>query len=343
LSFDHPLFLWLLLLAPLDAFLALRREARIGAAFLAFVPPSKRAGARSRRRSLALASIVSAAVFIAAASIALAGPGWGTTSEVVERDGLEVAIVVDVSRSMLARDAPPSIPGVPPSRLAAAVSFARLAMAKAPGVSFSLVAAKGTGLLLVPMTDDFDALDSGLDWAEPGALTRGGTDLGAGIDTALSTFSPLAGKGNLILLLSDGGDLAGRARAAALRARERGVRIVAVGFGGFTPVPVPGEGGKPIVDARGGTVLVAQDAELLDAVARGSGGHYVDSGGASALSLVTGEFAREGSGGARISERPRDRVGLFVDLALVALLFRFGVSLFAQGPPRRREKAGGTR
>ncbi|HUX39007.1 MAG TPA: VWA domain-containing protein [Rectinemataceae bacterium] len=343
MTFDHPLFLWLLLLAPLDALLALRREAKLRASLLALVGPGERGGIARSRAILAPLAAISGALFIASTSLALSAPGWGRTSSLVERNGLEIALVVDVSRSMLAEDLPPQAPGGSGSRLSAALAFSRLAMTKAPGAAFSLVATKGSGLLLVPMTDDFDALETGLDWAGPGAMSEAGTDLGSGIDRALSSFSPLAGQGKLILLLSDGGDLSGRARAAALRAREGGARIIAVGFGGTTPVTVPGEDGRPIGDGSGGLLHVAQDAGTLRAIAEATGGRYVDSSEASALPIVSEEIAREGKSGFRVQERPRDRTVVFAGLAFAALLLRFSSAFFSMGGLRRHTVPQGGR
>lgn len=331
MTFDHPLYLWLLLLAPLDVFLALRREAKLRSSLLRLVGPGHRAEVARLRSILAPLAALAGVLFIASAALALSGPGWGRTSELVERNGLEIALVIDVSRSMLAEDLPPQAPGDSGSRLSAALAFARLVMAKAPGAAFSLVATKGSGLLLVPMTDDFDSLESGLEWAGPGVLTQPGTDLGSGIDRALSSFSPLAGQGKLILLLSDGGDLSGRARAAALRAREGGARIIAVGFGGTIPVTVPGEDGKPLDDGRGGLLHVVQDVGTLRAIAEATGGRYVDSSDASSLPTVTGEIAREGKSGFRVQERPRNRTLVFAGLAFAALILRFSASFFSTG------------
>ncbi len=276
--------------------------------------------------------------------MALARPGWGRTNQLVEREGLEIAIVVDVSRSMLAEDLPQPGPGLSSSRLASALSYARFVLSKAPGAAFSLVAVKGDALLLVPMSDDLDALHAGLDWASPGAMTQAGTDLGSGIYTALASFSSLAGRGRLVLLLSDGGDLAGRARAAALKAREKGVRLLVVGFGGDKPVPIPLGNGSFLVDGKGNPVRVVQDSSLLRDVASAGGGRYVDAADASALAALSEEIAKEGKTGLRLEERSQDRTGLFADIALFFLFLRFLAAFFAYGRLwfRARTRAGET-
>ena len=333
MSFDHPAFLLLLFLAPIDLVMALRREARRFPALLSLQRPSERSAVAGRRRILSRLSAIGGALFIIAASLVLSRPGWGSTRELVEREGLEIAIVIDVSRSMLAEDLPPPAPGASASRLSAALAYARLAIGKAPGAAFSLTAVKGEGLLLVPMSDDIEALNSGLAWAGPGVMTQAGTDLGSGIYTALASFSSLAARGKLILMLSDGGDLAGRARAAALKARERGIRLLVVGFGGDKPVPIPLGNGSFLDDGKGKPVRVVQDSALLRDVASAGGGRYVDAMDTTALAALSDEIAREGRAGFRLDERSQDRTGLFSGLALLSLLLRFASSFFAQGGP----------
>ncbi len=331
MSFEHPLYLCMLLLAPLDLALALRREAKRRPSLLALLPPLRRKDLMRRRLVVTRLSAIAGALFIIAASISLAGPAWGTRSELVQREGLEIAIVLDVSRSMLAEDMTPAAPGASASRLAAALSFARLALTSAPGATFSLVAVKGEGVLLVPMSDDLDALNSGLDWAGPGLMTKSGTDIGSGIETALGSFSPLADRGKVILLLSDGGDLAGNARAAALDARQQGARLFIVGFGGAVPAAIPLGDGTFVEDSRGGRVLVPQNLRELKDLALASGGTYVDASDSSALSVLSQEIAKEGKGGYRLEERSRNRGALFAKLALLALILKFGSSFFLNG------------
>ncbi|MEI6389236.1 MAG: VWA domain-containing protein, partial [Spirochaetota bacterium] len=240
---------------------------------------------------------------------------WGQGAEKIERSGLELALVLDVSHSMEAADALGS-------RLSAAGALARLVMARVPGASFSMVAVKGEAVVLVPMTEDLDAIDSALGYASPSIISRKGTDLGAGIEAALSTFTSLAGMGRIVMVLSDGGDLDQRARAAAADAKTQGARIYAIGFGGTEPVTIPGREGRPLVEKNGSPVRVVQDSSLLRALALATGGHYYDAAEGASLQSIISELDREGQTGTRVITRTLDRSPLFLALALLAFIGR---------------------
>lgn len=328
MTFDHPVFLLLLLLLPLDLALSLARRGRREAVARTLFPPSRReAGARRRGRA-GLLALVPGSIFIITTSFALAGPAWGTRAERVDRSGLEVALVIDVSRSMEVADSG----GV--TRLEAAKSLARLLVGEGTGDAFSLVVAKGEGLLLVPMTEDLDAVESALDYADPSVMSRAGTDLGSGIETALASFSPIASPGRVILLLSDGGDQGRSARSAAVDARSRSVRILSVGFGGVDPAIVPGPDGRPLGAGVASPVKSALEPELLRALALASGGLYFDANEGGSLAGIRAELAHEGRTGTRTVLRLRERASVFAILALAALIARFALELFAIRPPR---------
>ncbi len=90
---------------------------------------------------------------LAAAGTALLGPSAGMRTLRVSGSGVDVVLLVDVSRSMDATD-------VPPSRLERARALASSVLAKlGPDDRAALAAFAGRGVLLTPLTPDFDALD----------------------------------------------------------------------------------------------------------------------------------------------------------------------------------------
>jgi len=215
MSFQHPGFLWLLALIPLELLIARRRAPRLLATLELLAGPASR---RAKGGAYAAASVYGAAastVFLAAAALALAGPAWGSRAVAAERTGLEVAVVLDVSRSMDVRDGPGS-------RLDAAKSLLRGLTRAAPGASFSLVAAEGEAVLLVPMTEDLEALDAALDYADPETISSGGSDIGKGLREGLESFTADSGANRLLLLLSDGGDRGGGTRDPRAVSTEHG-------------------------------------------------------------------------------------------------------------------------
>jgi len=324
MSVDHPEFLWLLVLVPIDIALALWRRRGIPASLAAIGSVAGRTRRLAFHRGLSLLSMVASTLFIASASLALSGPSWGRRFERIERSGLELALVLDVSRSMEAGDAGGT-------RLEAARTLARLLLDQRSGDSFSLTLAKGEGLLLVPMTEDLDAVEAALDYASPAAMSQAGTDLGRGIKTALDSFSPVANPARVLVVLSDGGDLGRSARSAAVDARAKDVRILTIGFGGPEPVPVPGADGRPLAGPTGAPVKSALEAGLLRSLASITGGRYFEAGDSGSLPALEAELDSAGGGGTRSVARVRDEAVLFSFLALVALIARVLAGLLAPG------------
>jgi Ca-activated chloride channel homolog len=204
--------------------------------------------------------------------LALAAPRWGTTWEEVQHRGIDLVVVADVSRSMLARDGGA---GSDLSRLERARREAQNLLRSTRGDRLALVAFAGQAVLECPLTFDHGALELFLQSLDPDLVSAQGSDLGAGIRLALEAFegdgSPTS---RAILLLSDGEDHGGRALEAAEEARSRGIKIFALGIG--TPA------GSPLWNARGelrrderGEVIVSRLAEGdLQRLAELTQGHY---------------------------------------------------------------------
>lgn len=242
----------LLLLAP-AAWLLLRsadgaRRQRVEAALGPRVP------VRRRRVRLAIAGLFLALV-------AVLGPAWGAAAGDVE--GADVVVCLDVSRSMLARD-------VLPDRLSRAKREILELAGRAKGDRLGLVVFAGEARATVPLTDDMASFAELLDLADPTSVRRGGTDLGAALETALEV---LKGREGSVLLVTDGEDLGGRGLAAARLLKERGVKVHCVGLGTELGSKITTEGGF-LRDRSGEDVVSAMDAAGLRAIADATGGTF---------------------------------------------------------------------
>jgi len=330
-TFARPEFLWLALLAAPELLLARRRAAGLRASVEYLAGPRRRGRAAAAFSAAAFCGALAVVLFLAAAALALAGPSWGRKGFAAERSGLELSFVVDVSRSMEIRDGSPT-------RLAAAKGIVRSLIRSLPSeaapnrnVSFSLVAAKGDAVLLVPMTEDAESLDAALDYADPDTLTAKGTNLERGIEEALASFPSAGGGSRVVVLLSDGGELSGRARAAAEAVKRAKARLLVVGLGGSEAVPVPASSASdgPILDAKGQPARSALDAAFLRSLAAAAEGRYLDGADPSAIGALSAELAGARAGGSRVEYEAVDRTGLFAGLALAFLLAAIVADLLA--------------
>ncbi len=263
----------LLLVAGLVLFYvwARRERARALAEFVAApLQPAVTSGVDPRRRTLRAGVLVAAAALMV---LALAGPMWGFRWEQVRRQGIDLVIALDTSRSMLATD-------VKPNRLARAKLAVRDLVAEARSDRLALVPFAGTAFLQCPLTLDTGAFLQSLDAVEVGIIPRGGTALGAAIDASLDAFEGKEASHQAIVLITDGESHEGDLDAAVAKAKERGVRIFTVGIGTREGELIPGDKGGFFKDRKGQVVKSRLDQETLERIAVDTGGVYLQAAGA---------------------------------------------------------------
>lgn len=255
---------------------------------------------------------------ILAAGLALTRPQYGV--ELIERRarGLDIVFALDVSRSMLADD-------LRPDRLQRAKFAVLDLLQRLEGDRAGLVAFAGQAFLQCPPTLDTDAFRESLQAAGPGALTRGGSDLGAALREAAEAF-PAENNVKVAILLTDGEDLAGGALEAAREAAEAGITVHTIGVGtpAGTYLRVSGAGGRGdyIRDADGQPVLSRLEEESLRRVAALTGGRYSRLGDGSLEALYNSVLASlpRSERGAEIREVPVERFQWLIGAALVFLV-----------------------
>jgi len=277
IEWSHPQLLWLLLLVPALAALVWRRERQRRAALAALaetplVPrltpdlDARRRGVREGLRLTALLLLI----------VALAGPRWGSRWEEVKREGVDLIVALDASRSMLATD-------VKPNRLERAKLAVLDLLGKLRGDRVGLVAFSGTAFLECPLTLDYGAFRASLATMSAGIIPRGGTNLAAAIETAVAGFEARQGKYEALILITDGESTEGEYEAAAKKAAELGVRIYTVGIGTSAGelIPAPGSGETWVKNRAGEVVKSRLDEKALQDIALATGGAYVHGAGAS--------------------------------------------------------------
>jgi Ca-activated chloride channel homolog len=210
--------------------------------------------------------------------LALMQPQWGQEWQEVQRQGRDLMIVLDVSRSMLAED-------VIPNRLARAKSDIKdlvQVLQKEGGHRLGLVVFAGQASLQCPLTLDYGFFLQQLNQVGPHTVTRGGTLIGDAIRKALSAFGPLANNYKDIILITDGEDHDSFPLEAAKAAAAEQVSIYTIGVGDAvsgTRVPAPGTPGqRTYVQYQGHEVLSRMQSDLLLEMARLTGGAYVPAG-----------------------------------------------------------------
>ena len=275
MQFGNPTLFWLLLLIPaLVVFLIWGFRARRRALARFAAPPLAERLADSvrptARRWKAILIIASVLLLV----LALTQPRWGFEWREVKRNGVDVAVLLDVSKSMLTED-------VRPNRLEQAKYAVQDLLEKLQGDRIGLIAFAGTAFLQCPLTVDYEAFRLTLKDADPRIIPRGGTAIGVAIRTALKAFEASEGRDRAIVLITDGEENEGDALVAADEAAKEGVKIYTIGVGTAEGELIPiREEGKPmefLKDRDGQVVKSRLNEELLKEIALKTGGIYVRS------------------------------------------------------------------
>ncbi|MBI3892707.1 MAG: VWA domain-containing protein [Candidatus Wallbacteria bacterium] len=164
--------------------------------------------------------------------VALARPQFGMVMETVHRQGSDLVIALDVSKSMLAQD-------LKPNRLVKAKSEIQSLLSKLRENRAALVIFAGGAFLQCPLTTDYRAIEVFLDAVDTDSVSRHGTDLGEAIRASVKAFEDKSGNFRAIVLITDGEDHEGRTLEAAKEAAAAGVRIFPIGIGTLQGEPVP--------------------------------------------------------------------------------------------------------
>ena len=266
------LLYWLPLAIPLAGllFALLRRRRRalaqmVDPAMLAVLAPNwnpARAKSRLVLRLLALALLV----------LALARPQWGFHWEEVRRTGLDLMVVLDTSRSMMASD-------IKPSRLQQAKWGVRDLLRNLRGDRVGLVPFAGSSLLQCPLTIDYAAFAMTLDDLYSGVIPRGGTAIEQALRTAIAAFPAAGAADRVVLLITDGEDHEGDPLALLPELKEKNIRVYTIGIGTLEGEMVPGADGQGAYfkDRQGQIVKTALKEDVLQKLALGTGGTYVRS------------------------------------------------------------------
>lgn len=213
--------------------------------------------------------------------LAVMNPGSIGGEENINRKGIDVAIALDVSKSMLATD-------IAPSRLERAKQFVGKLMDEMPDDRIALVLFAGKAYLQMPLTVDHGAAKLFVSSSSPATVPQQGTVISEALTMSANAFSNTDKRYKAVIVISDGEDHDEEAIKKAKELSERGVMINTIGIGspgGATITdPVTGDLKK---DEVGNTVISKLNEEELKQIAAATNGIYVRlQGSDEAVSLV---------------------------------------------------------
>ena len=267
-EFQNPEFFWVLLIIPVLAVWYFYKRNKITAqvkisSLKGFKTGS---GLLARLRPILFVLRLLAIAFIITA---LARPRTVDVSTRTKTTrGIDIAIAIDVSASMLAKD-------LKPNRLEALKNVAAEFIRQRPNDRIGLIEYAGESYTRTPITSDKSIVLSSLNDIRYNSIIEGGTAIGMGLATSVNRLKDSKAVSKVIILMTDGvnnGCFIEPVTASEL-AQEFGIKVYTIGLGtngtALSPVAL-----RPDGSFQYGNIPVEIDESLLKEIAEKTGGLY---------------------------------------------------------------------
>ena len=272
IRFENELYLFGLLLIPVLLILFMWMQYRRNKAFKAWghedtvrqlMPELPK-----YKRTVKIVLLGLAAAFI---SLGMANLQYGSKEKEVERKGLDVMIVLDLSKSMLAED-------VEPNRLDKAKLFIRELLKEFTNDRVGLIIFAGNAYVQMPLTVDYAAANIFLNSISTDMVPTQGTAIGDAIELSEKAFNKKQEKYKTLLIISDGENHQEGTVKLAEKAQAEGVVINTVGVGSEDGAPIPvkrnGRQMDYVRNQAGDIVVSKMNPDILKEIAGKGGGEF---------------------------------------------------------------------
>ncbi len=251
------------------------------------------------------------------AGLALSGPRWGLARGPVSARGIDMAIAIDASLSMMA-------PDERPSRLERVKQEVRRLRAMSQADRVALIAFAGRSYILTPLTSDDGAIELFLDNLDPSVVGQAGSSIARAIRQGTELLLASDGSADRALVLMTDGEAfepAEEVKAAATEAGVKGVSLVTVGFGTTRGSTIPIQDGSVMREKRdddGKIVITRYSPELLEEAAKAAGGTFIPADASDKATRVRGALRSLRTAKRNVDSR-EDHVPRYLWLLLPAL------------------------
>ncbi|WP_330112275.1 VWA domain-containing protein (plasmid) [Cetobacterium somerae] len=250
---------YILVLIPIVTYLFFRKRSQ-GAIKVPGIQIIKKYSKGSKKHLLGRIFMYLSTIFMI---LALARPQLTTEGKVVKKDGIDIAIALDLSKSMEARD-------FNPNRLEKSKELLKEFIDKRPNDRLSLVVFGGEAYTKVPLTFDHSVLKNMISNITTDDITSNNrTAIGMGLGVALNRLKDSDSKSKVIILMTDGENNSGEMSpvGAAEVAKELGIKVYTIGIGA-KEIAIPGFFGTSYIENK------ELDENLLNLIAEKTNGKY---------------------------------------------------------------------
>lgn len=248
---------------------------------------------------------------------AISGPQWGIEYSEKPIYSSNVAIVVDTSLSMSAKD-------IKPSRLENLKIALKSIIENLTSHRIALFAFQDKTYLQCPLTDDLDAISYFTDILSPNMLPFPGTNIADAIFTSAYYLLKYSGEKNIILL-TDGEDHSKKVDEAIKFAKENNIKIITVGIGTPEGDLIYDEDKKEYKkDSKGRTIISKLDEKTLVKIAKETNGKYIRyTSPAYTSDEILKYLSKSKMEGTKKIQKYKNRFQIFLLFSLILFLIEF--------------------
>ncbi|MFW5793432.1 MAG: vWA domain-containing protein [Bacteroidota bacterium] len=203
--------------------------------------------------------------------MAAVNPKVGSRMEEIKREGVDIVVAIDVSRSMMAED-------IKPNRLVRAKAAVSRLIDRLDHDRVGIVVFAGEAVTQVALTGDHSVAKMLLKTIGVHSVTKQGTAIGSAINRAMASFQTEDLKNKTIILISDGENHLDDPIEVAKKAAEQDIIIHTIGIGTPEGAPIPiyknNQLSGYLKDNQNNSVISKYDEKTLKTIASVSGGVF---------------------------------------------------------------------
>ncbi|HPN37415.1 MAG TPA: VWA domain-containing protein [Melioribacteraceae bacterium] len=235
-------------------------------------------------------AIVKFAIFFVAVILivlSLCSPQIGDKLTEVKQTGIDVFILLDVSKSMKATD-------IQPNRLDKAKFDIYRLIQTLKGDRIGLIIFSGQPYVQFPLTTDYSAANLFLNAVDENSVPQQGTAIADAIKMALSSFKYEAKTQKAIIIITDGEDHEGDIDAALEEANKNNIKVFTIGLGSPSGSPIPINQSNDFKRDKDGNIVITKlNEDLLKEIAtKGNGKYFLGASNRDDLEQIYSELAK---------------------------------------------------
>lgn len=207
----------------------------------------------------------------------LLGPQSFIGLEKVKKEGLDIYVLIDTSKSMLAED-------IKPDRLSRAKNIIENIIDNLNGDRIGFIPFSSAAYIQMPLTDDYDLARMFLDVIDTDMIGGGGTNVGTALSLAEKSFSDTSSADRVVIILSDGEEHNSNSVDVLKSFKDERLKVFTIGIGTEKGGLVPDYGSTDEQktgykkDKSGEFVMSKLNSETLQKLAsEGKGSYYQSS------------------------------------------------------------------